>query len=228
MDYSYTTTFTSPTRRSFFEVVESETIADYDGRTYIRHSVHHPGGSAVVPIVGDYVFLVKQYRPAIQRVLLEIPAGRPKPHETPHETASRELHEETGLIAGTLVPLGVIYNSPCFSDVRTHMFLATEVCVPSVPAIIEQGELPVTVHRIRVDQLDRVLVRGHISDAKTIVGIQLALEYLKQARLGGDRMASALRPSDGQLEAFGVPLTRRRPEEGVVSDPGSLRFGAPD
>ncbi len=205
MDYSYTTTFTSPTRRSFFEVVESETIADYDGRTYIRHSVHHPGGSAVVPIVGDYVFLVKQYRPAI-----------------------RELHEETGLIAGTLVPLGVIYNSPCFSDVRTHMFLATEVCVPSVPAIIEQGELPVTVHRIRVDQLDRVLVRGHISDAKTIVGIQLALEYLKQARLGGDRMASALRPSDGQLEAFGVPLTRRRPEEGVVSDPGSLRFGAPD
>jgi ADP-ribose pyrophosphatase len=184
MHYFYTTTFRSPTRRSFFKVVQSETIADYGGRRYIRHSVNHPGGSAVVPIVDDHVLLIKQYRPAIQRVLLEIPAGRPKPHETPHDTASRELHEEAGLIARTLIPLAVIYNSPCFSNVRTHMFLATEVYVPTVPAIIEQCELPVTVHRIRIDQIARMLACGDISDAKTIVGIQLALQYLKQAEPG--------------------------------------------
>src|SRR3954452_19689118 len=82
---------------AFFGVVEAVTM--YRGQEYVSHVVRHPGGVGVVPLLGNDVVCIEQYRPAIGRITLEIPAGRPMEDESPSETGIRELLEETGLRA---------------------------------------------------------------------------------------------------------------------------------
>ena len=90
-----------------------------DGDTFERDVVHHPGAVSVVPVVdeGTAVLLVRQYRAAVDRDLLEIPAGkRDVAGEPPELTARRELEEEVGMRAGRLEQLAEFYNSPGFCD----------------------------------------------------------------------------------------------------------------
>jgi ADP-ribose pyrophosphatase len=116
--------------QAFFTIMESQTTGPFDSRPYTRHSVAHPGAVAVVPVIGDHVFCVEQYRPAVQKVLIEVPAGRPEANERAEETAHRELREETGLDARELVRVGTVYGSPSFSDVEITVFVATRILPP--------------------------------------------------------------------------------------------------
>ena len=78
-----------------------------DGSTALREVVEHPGGVAVLPLEDDgTVWCVRQFRYPFSEQLLEIPAGRLEPGEAPENAARRELSEETGLTADTLIPLG--------------------------------------------------------------------------------------------------------------------------
>ena len=87
--------------------------------------VRHPGGVAVLPLHDDdTVTLIRQLRPAVDSVMLELPAGRLSPGEEPAACGRRELAEETGLIAGSLAPLGFIHPSPGVFDEVIHLFLA--------------------------------------------------------------------------------------------------------
>jgi ADP-ribose pyrophosphatase len=154
------------------------TFVGPDGAPFERDVVHHPGAVSVVPLIDDEFVLVRQYRAALDHDLLEIPAGkRDVPGEPPEATAHRELVEEVGYRAGRLVKLAEFYNSPGFSDEHSHTFLALDLtAVPSSAQGIEEEHM--TIERVRVDDVPALIASGELVDAKTIIGLTLALRHL--------------------------------------------------
>lgn len=141
--------------------------------------MHHPGAVSVVPVLeGDTVVLVRQYRAALDRELLEIPAGkRDMPGEPPEVTAHRELVEEVGWRAGRLIKLAEFFNSPGFSDEHSHVYLGLDL----EPAEIDlQGieEQYLRVEKLSLAAVADMIASGEITDAKTIIGLTLALRHL--------------------------------------------------
>ncbi len=155
-------------------------FASPDGEQFEREIVRHPGAVSVVPVVeeGTAAVLVRQYRAAVERELLEIPAGkRDVAGEGPEQTARRELEEEIGMRAGRLERLAQLYMTPGFSDeeMTIYMALDLEACATSV-----QGpeETHMTVERVALDDVPDLIAAGTITDAKTIIGLLLAREAL--------------------------------------------------
>jgi ADP-ribose pyrophosphatase len=156
------------------------TFADPDGNRFEREVVRHPGAVAVVPLHEDgSVTLVRQYRPAVDRHLLEVPAGiRDVDGEAPELTARRELQEETGLVATKIEPLVGFYNSPGFCDQETLLFVATGLeAGEAAPAGTEERWMEVV--RIALDEVDDLTRRGVLVDAQTLIGLQLVRERLR-------------------------------------------------
>ena len=179
-----------------FRVVASETLLDAgflsvsrlhvaasDGEEFDRHVVHHPGAVVVVPVLanpegGSDALLVRQWRVATRRVLLEIPAGkRDVEGEAPETTANRELEEEIGYVAGRLDKLCEFYNSPGFCDEYTHLFLATEL-EERTRAAVSHEEAAMTIERVPLDRVDELIATGELIDAKSIIGLLLARQFL--------------------------------------------------
>ena len=153
-----------------------------DGTEFERDMVHHPGAVSVVPVLegdgGPTVLLVRQYRAAVDRDLLEIPAGkRDVPGEAPEITAGRELEEEVGYRAGRLEKLAEFYNSPGFCDEHSHVFvgLDLEPCETSFQGVEERH---MTIERVALADVPAMVSAGQITDAKTIIGLFLAREHL--------------------------------------------------
>ncbi len=158
-------------------LVEGEFEAP-DGSRILRDVVHHPGAVVVVPVDGDEVVLVRQYRAALDTELLELPAGkRDVEGEAPEVTAIRELEEEVGFTTDSVVPIARFYNSPGFSDEYSHVFLATDL--RSV-AMHRQGveEESMTIERVPLDDVVGLIEAGEIEDAKTVIGLLAALRHL--------------------------------------------------
>ena len=152
-----------------------------DGSTFQRDVVHHPGAVSVVPVLGaesGEVLLVRQYRAPVDRVVLEIPAGkRDVAAERPTDTARRELIEEVGQRAGRLELLAEFYNSPGFCDEATWIYLATGLhAVPPARDGFEERYL--TVREVPLDDFDAMVDDGSIVDAQTILGVGLARRRL--------------------------------------------------
>ena len=167
-----------------FLSITRKLVVDPDGYEHERHVVHHPGAVVVVPIEGDHALMVRQYRVATDRVLLEIPAGkRDVPGEAPEATAGRELEEEIGRRAARLDLLCEFYNSPGFCDEYTYLFLATglEVCAR---AAVTAEEAAMTVERVPLDAVDDLIATGGIVDAKSIIGLLLARRHLAAGASG--------------------------------------------
>jgi len=147
-----------------------------DGTPFTREVVRHPGAVSVVPLHADgTVTLVRQYRAALDRELLEIPAGkRDIVGEAPEVTAARELAEEVGLRAGRLEPLAQFVNSAGFSDEYSHVFLATDL---SEVADARQGleEQHMTVERVDLRDVPGLIARHDLVDAKTVIGLTLTI-----------------------------------------------------
>jgi ADP-ribose pyrophosphatase len=147
------------------------------GSSFERDIVHHPGAVSAVPLLEDSgeVVMVRQYRAAIDRDLLEIPAGkRDVAGEPPDETARRELVEEIGMRAGRLEWLGEFYNSPGFSDEYSYLYLAVEL-EPTEPALQGIEEQHMSIERIALLDAPELIRTRRIVDAKSIIGLMLAL-----------------------------------------------------
>ena len=134
--------------------------------------VRHPGGVAVLPLHDDgTVTLIHQLRPAVDAVLLELPAGRLDPGETPEGCGRRELAEETGLVAENFISLGRIHSSPGVFGEIIHLYLATglrqEVAHQEEYEDIETLRLPFA----EALELAR---KGEITDGKTIAALMRA------------------------------------------------------
>jgi ADP-ribose pyrophosphatase len=151
-----------------------------DGDTFERDLVHHPGAVSIVPVVDDgrEVLMVRQYRAAIDAELLEIPAGkRDVPDEPPEATAHRELEEEVGMRAGRLEKLAEFYNSPGFCDEHSFVFLALDLEQSEISAHSPE-EQHMTVERVPLDAVPRLVAAGELVDAKSIIGLCLARDAL--------------------------------------------------
>jgi ADP-ribose pyrophosphatase len=137
-----------------------------------RHTyqiIRHPGGAGVLPVHSDgTISLIRQLRPAVDAVMLEIPAGRLSPDEPPPECARRELREETGISAVNLIPLGTVYSSPGVFDEVIHLFAATGIS--QGPAQPEEDE-EIEVLRLPLVEALQMASDGRISDGKTLAAL---------------------------------------------------------
>lgn len=149
-----------------------------DGKEGCREVVELGGAVAIVPVCGEEVYFVKQYRTPVEKVLLEIPAGRLEPGEKPEECAHRELAEEIGFGPSRLQQLAFFYSSPGFSDETLHLYLAQGLIYRPVPK--EEGEF-LQVERMLFSEAMAKISRGEIEDGKTITGLLMAWQYLQAA-----------------------------------------------
>lgn len=144
-------------------------VESWDGHDY--EVVRHPGAAAVLPVTphGDVV-LVRQFRPALRQVLVEIPAGLLDVHgEDALTCAARELFEETGYRHTSLEFVGGIYTSAGFSDEYIHLFLArTEAEQVRTP------ETGIELLRKPFEEMVGAARAGRVRDAKTAVALLLA------------------------------------------------------
>ena len=154
-------------------------LLDPEGHSFERFVIRHPGAVTVVPVHDDgTVTLVRQYRAAVDDLVLEIPAGtRDKGDESEEATARRELAEEAGLEAATWERLIGTWNTPGVSDQHTTIFMATGLTpTESRPDGIEEGYM--SVERIRLADLDRLVAEGALKDETTVLGLYMARERL--------------------------------------------------
>jgi ADP-ribose pyrophosphatase len=126
----------------------------------------HPGAACVLPENDDGVTLIHQYRHCAGGFLWEAPAGTLKDGETPEECARRELREEAGLVAATLVPMGFIFTAPGFTDEKIHLFIAKDCTV--APEERDDDEVITDVRTLSWATIDLWLAEGRLVDAKTL------------------------------------------------------------
>ena len=156
-----------------------------DGSTFHRDIVRHPGAVAVVPVTGrGTAVLVRQYRGALDRWMLEIPAGtRDVDDEAPETTAARELEEEAGVRAGHLEHLATIANTPGFCDELTELYLATDL-TEATAARHGHEEERIEVVEVALDDVDAMVEDGRLVDAQTVLGLLLARARLASGMPG--------------------------------------------
>ena len=143
-----------------------------DGKPCKREIVEHGGGAAVLYVRGDDVLLVKQYRYAYGEELYEIPAGKLEKGEDPAVTAARELEEEAGFVPEKVTLLYEMYPSPGYTNEKIYIYRAEGVKEGRVH--LDEGEF-LTSAFYPLAEAEKMIERGEIKDAKTILAIQYAL-----------------------------------------------------
>ena len=151
--------------------VYKDTINLPTGKTGMREYCRHGGAVAVVPLTREgKVVCVRQYRYALGRVTLEIPAGKLTPGEDPLEAASRELLEETGMTAEKIAFLTTIASSDGFCDELIHIYMATGLEIYKSSPDADEF---INVDLVELSELVDAVLDGRIEDAKTVVGALL-------------------------------------------------------
>lgn len=146
-----------------------------DNTTSTREIVRHSGGAAVVAIDNEgNIYMVKQYRIAAGRVMLEIPAGKTEPGENPMDCALRELTEETGMKAGKVTKLCSFYATPGYCTEKLHIYLATDLTQQNPHR--DEGEF-LHIVKMPFDQVLELIKQGQIEDGKTINGVLTAKAF---------------------------------------------------
>ena len=142
-----------------------------NGKTSKREIVNHPGAVAVIAITGEgKLVVVEQYRKALERSIIEIPAGKLEPGELPEVTAARELEEETGYGCNELTYLQSFATSPGFADEIIHLFIARGLYKIENQAAMDEDEF-VELMEITVEEGERMIAQQKIFDAKTAFAI---------------------------------------------------------
>ena len=145
-----------------------------NGETAVREYIRHPGGVAIVPVVDNNVILIQQFRIAIAREVIELPAGLLEPGEEPVQCAARELEEELGYRARELVPLASFYSSVGFADERMHIFLARE---PEKTKLKREPDERIREIFMPLEMITEKLTAQAFEDAKTIIGLREFIAY---------------------------------------------------
>lgn len=150
-----------------------DTIRLGDRPALERGVIEQENSVVVVPVTDDGdVLLVKQWRHAVQAVLLEAPAGHINPGETPRDAAMRELREEAGHTARRLDPLPGFWAAPSISTEFMHGFIATGLTTSSLP---QDDDENVELAKTRISDIPDLIRGGAIVDSKSIAALLSAL-----------------------------------------------------
>ena len=159
--------------------VTKDTVRLPNGGTSIREVAWHRGAVCVVPVTEDgEIIFVEQFRYAMDRVLLEIPAGKLEAGETDRAAAARrELSEETGYTADSLIDLGKYFGCPALISEDINMYLATGLypgeCHPDEDEFLEPERIP-------LEELTAMALDGRLDDGKSVIGVLRAAAQLKK------------------------------------------------
>lgn len=154
-----------------------DTVKLPSGHQALREYIKHPGAVVVVAILdnGELVF-ERQFRYPLNRVVLELPAGKIDPGENILETGKRELREETGYRAAEWTHLGVMHPCVGYSDERIEVFLARRL--EHVGAALDHEEF-LEITSLPLEDALAGTMDGRISDAKTLVALFWAERFLR-------------------------------------------------
>ncbi|WP_312476027.1 NUDIX hydrolase [Neobacillus sp.] len=143
-----------------------------NGKQAKREIIKHPGAVAILAITDDNkVVMVEQYRKALERTIIEIPAGKLEKGEAPALCARRELEEETGYECESLELLTSFYTSPGFADEIIHVFLAKGLTKKENAAALDEDEF-VNLEELTLEESLQYVKEQKIYDAKTVFAIQ--------------------------------------------------------
>lgn len=161
--------------------VTVDTVELENGTRAKREIVHHHGGSGVVALTEERdVFLVRQFRYAFGKELLEIPAGKLEPGEDPLEAARRELKEECGITADSFLDLHPIYPTVGYDNEIIYMYLATGLhfgeAKPDEDEFLDLVKMP-------LDEAVELVEKGDIVDGKTVAALLKVKLMLLQGKL---------------------------------------------
>ena len=150
-------------------------VALPSGRETVREVIEHDGAVVIVAIDEEKnVLLVRQFRHAADKDLLELPAGGIDPGETPEMTARREMQEETGYVPGKLERLGGFYSAPGYATEYLHLFLATGL-TPS--RLVAEDTEEIKLIKTSLSEARKLIRTEEIQDAKTIAGLLFYIEF---------------------------------------------------
>jgi len=156
--------------------VDRQTVTLPNGRSVELDIIRHPGASAVVPFVSDRdVLLIRQYRHAAGGTILEVPAGKLDPGDTPNACAHRELEEEAGMRSGRMVALGSVLTTPGFTDEVIHLYAAFDLV--DVGTRHEPDEV-IEVLRMSLDEALDLVWNGELRDAKSALALLHAARHV--------------------------------------------------
>lgn len=142
------------------------------GGESVRDIVEHNGGGIIVAVTNEgKILMEKQYRKALEKGFLELPAGKTDPGEDPEVTAVRELAEETGYRAGSVKHLVSFYPTCGYSSEHLHIY----ICRDLTPGETNWDDSEcIELYEYDADELIDMILRGEIEDSKTIIGILFA------------------------------------------------------
>jgi len=154
-----------------------DTVETADGSETTREIVEHDDCVAIIAVDTDSnILLVKQFRKAVERELLEIPAGGIDPGEDAETAVIREMREETGYLPRKVKSLGGFYTTPGYCNEYLHLYLVSDLVPDQLVAEDTEG---IEVVRVPVGQVVDLVTSGRICDAKSIAGLLAFMEYLK-------------------------------------------------
>ncbi|MBY0096477.1 NUDIX hydrolase [Mesobacillus maritimus] len=143
-----------------------------NGKTSKREIIKHPGAVAVIAITEDEkIVMVEQYRKALERTIIEIPAGKLEKGEEPKGCAIRELEEETGYECEKMDWLISFYTSPGFADELVHLYVATGLKKKLDAATLDEDEF-VNLVEVSLEEALELMKEQKIYDAKTAFAVQ--------------------------------------------------------
>lgn len=152
-------------------------VLEVRGRRMVRETVQHPGAVVIVPMLDrSHIVFVRQYRRAIGRELLELPAGTLEHGERRSVCAKRELQEETGWQAHRIRRIGQFYAAPGFISEQLTVFVAQELTRVTAQPDPDEQVRPVT---LSLQQALAKIRSGAICDAKSIIGVLFAQRLLR-------------------------------------------------
>lgn len=143
-----------------------------NGKVSKREIVKHPGAVAVIPVTDENkIVMVEQYRKALERTIVEIPAGKLEAGEKPEICAARELEEETGYECVKMEWLISFYTSPGFADEIIHLYKATGLSKKENAATTDEDEF-VNLMEVSLEEAEKLIIEQKIYDAKTAYAVQ--------------------------------------------------------
>jgi len=147
-----------------------------NGKLAYREVITHSGGVVIVPVFGDDVILIRQFRIALEKEVLELPAGKLEINEPPLQCAHRELEEEVGYKANTMILASEYYSSVGYADEKAYVFLAFDL--EKTEQRLEEDER-IVVEKYPISDIKRMLKERIIEDAKTIIGLRELIAHIE-------------------------------------------------